>query len=46
MTAGAMQGDEDLCLRAGMADYICKPVRARELIDKVEAHTAVGLKPN
>jgi two-component system, sensor histidine kinase and response regulator len=38
MTASAMQGDQDLCLRAGMDDYIAKPVRARELIEKVQAH--------
>jgi HPt (histidine-containing phosphotransfer) domain-containing protein len=31
MTANAMAGDRDLCLRSGLDDYISKPVRLEDL---------------
>ena len=35
LTANAMEGDEEICLGAGMDDYIGKPVRPEELIAKL-----------
>jgi CheY-like chemotaxis protein len=35
LTASAMAEDQKKCLAAGMNDYIAKPVKPQELIDKV-----------
>ena len=35
MTANAMDGDREECLKAGMRGYISKPIRVHELVDAV-----------
>lgn len=40
LTANAMQGDREICLEAGMQDYISKPIQIKELIQALEkAHS-------
>jgi len=36
VTANAMQGDRDLCMQAGMDDYMSKPIELKELLNQLE----------
>jgi signal transduction histidine kinase/DNA-binding response OmpR family regulator len=45
MTANAMQGDRELCLAAGMDDYMSKPIRVDELVTALERGTTRGAEP-
>ncbi len=43
LTAGATDGDQQDCVDAGMNGYICKPLRAAELLEKIAG--VLGVAP-
>jgi signal transduction histidine kinase len=40
LTANALQGDKDKCIKVGANDYMSKPVRVSNVIKMLEKHTA------
>jgi PAS domain S-box-containing protein len=45
MTANAMQGDKELCISAGMDDYISKPVRKEDFVTILDRWVAIESPP-
>ena len=43
MTAGVLNGDEELCLKAGMDAYVSKPINVTELFAAIERVMAPAL---
>jgi two-component system, sensor histidine kinase and response regulator len=43
MTAHAMKGDRERCLAGGMDDYLSKPIRGRDLFEKIQKVLNLGV---
>ena len=44
MTANAVDGDREMCLKAGMDDYITKPINRQEFTDLIKRYLLNGRK--
>ncbi|MEW6238684.1 MAG: response regulator [Candidatus Omnitrophota bacterium] len=42
ITAAALKGDMEKCLEAGMDDYLPKPIKAKDVMDKIRRLTSVA----
>jgi CheY-like chemotaxis protein len=44
MTANAMADDKEICLSAGMDEYIAKPMKLQEIVDMLKKVETVIVK--
>ena len=42
MTANAMNGDREKCIKAGMDDYISKPIKGNKLVEVISKYVDLG----
>ena len=46
LTARAMKGDRERCLKAGMNDYVSKPLQTQRLAEAIERQLSIFSKPH